>query len=59
VIVIETGVGLCPECKDQKQYRYQLVDMTNADRARADRLWLCPLRHSERDVDDRQRRTAS
>jgi adenosyl cobinamide kinase/adenosyl cobinamide phosphate guanylyltransferase len=59
VIVIETGAGLCPECRDQKHYRYQLVDMTNADRARADRLWLCPLRHSERDVDDRRRRNAS
>jgi hypothetical protein len=59
MIVIESGFGQCPECRDDKQYRYQLVDVTNADRARADRLWLCPLRHSECDVDPHRRRTAS
>jgi hypothetical protein len=59
MIVIESGSGQCPECRDNKQYRYQLVDATNADRARTDRLWLCPLRHSECDVDSHRRRTAS
>ncbi|MET0475201.1 MAG: hypothetical protein ABW001_11230 [Mycobacterium sp.] len=59
MIVIETGHGPCPECGDQQNYRYQLVDMTNADRARADRLWLCPLRHNERDVGDHRSRQAS
>jgi hypothetical protein len=59
MIVIESGFGQCPECRDDKQYRYQLVDVANADRARADRLWLCPLRHNECDVDAHRRRTAS
>lgn len=59
MIVIETGFGPCPECNDQQNYRYQLVDMTDGGHLRADRLWLCPLRHSECDVHDHRRRRAS
>jgi hypothetical protein len=58
MIVVETGVGLCTKCGDRQRYRYQLIDTTNAGRVRVDRLWLCPLRHYEHDVDHRGRKVS-
>jgi hypothetical protein len=57
VVVLKTGVGCCSECGDQQRYRYQLIDLTNGGGARVDRLWLCPLRHRERNVDERPERS--